>query len=146
MIMRKAMLADAPLLLSWYNDPTVRSVSSDPSTRELDEYCDWLKQYLVSDTALRQGVYVFEACGEPIGVGRIEVDFDSASNVIDCCKISYALGRENRGKGFGKQLVAMLCEEARNVGYDRIVARIKKCNVKSVFCAVNGGVDTIHFF
>lgn len=145
MRMRRATLADAPLLLRWHNDPTVREVSSDKRTRELDEYCDWLKQYLVHDLILRQGVYVFERCGEPIGAGRIEIEVGTSWG-WDCCKLSYVVGAEHRGRGFGKQLVAMLCEEARRIGYGRIVARIKRSNVKSAVCAVAGGVDVIQLF
>jgi RimJ/RimL family protein N-acetyltransferase len=142
---RPATLADAPQLLVWFNDATVRAVSSDPKTRELDEHCEWLAEKVSVDRPFpgMSTVLIFMDDLVPIGQGRIDV---ARIDDLSTCLVSYSLDRGYRGEGLGKVLVGRLVLVARAMGYRNIKARIKRTNLCSVKTAMTCGIDTIELF
>lgn len=142
-ILRLTRLEDAPLLLTWRNDPDVRAVVSSSKELNIEEHVAWLSQKLTSRDAW---LYVAELDNLPIGQGRIERSWKALSPKMDSVHIGYSIASEHRGKGYGKQLVRLLVEQAHTLGFATVNARIKRGNLKSLIVAMQAGVNGIELF
>lgn len=142
-ILRATRLDDAPLLLTWRNDPDVRAVVSSSKELNIEEHVAWLSWKLNCRDAW---LYVAELDNLPIGQGRIERSWKALSPKMDSVHIGYSIAQEYRGKGYGKQLVQLLVEQAHALGFATVNARIKRGNLKSLIVAMQAGVNSIELF
>lgn len=143
MILRPATFADEKLLLEWRNDPTVREVSSHTAEVSAESHHAWLAKVMNDNDSF---LWIAEVDGVPVGQGRIERAWKAISKKMDTCLIGYSIGKEYRGKGYGKQLVELLVKEAQSAGYLTVGARIKRTNERSVIVALRSGIQAIEFF
>lgn len=143
MKLRPATFADEKLLLDWRNDPTVLEVSSNPLPVTPESHKAWLFN-LMRDNETH--LYIAEVCGYPVGQGRIERAWKAISKKMDSCVIGYSIVCEDRGKGYGIELVTELVKRGRASGYHTVSCRIKRGNVRSLIVAHEGGVDAVEFF
>lgn len=143
-LLRPVTFADEKLLLDWRNDSTVRETVSNPAELIAESHHAWLARMLSDqDTYL----YIAEVDGIAVGQGRIERGWKMISQKIDSCLISYSIGKEHRGKGYGIQLVTHLVRLAKEKhGYQTVVCRIKRTNVRSVVVAMKAGINAIELF
>ena len=144
MKLRPATFADESLLLEWRNDPQARANSSYIREVTPEGHHAWLQRIMLdSETHL----YIAEIEGVPIGQGRIERAWKAYSKKMDSAAIGYSIDVNERGKGYGKQLVEKLVNLARNThGFGLVMCRIKRGNMCSVKVAIQAGVNTIEFF
>lgn len=88
-------------LFAWRNDPTTRNNSLDTCLIPLDTHLKWLKETLKTDN-----VKVFIARdpiqGTKVGMGRIEFKNQTTAD------ISLAVAADQRGFGYGKQIIVKL--------------------------------------
>lgn len=144
MKLRPATLADEAILLQWRNEPLARANSSYTGEITPEGHCAWLHRIMLdNDTHL----YIAEIDGTPVGQGRIERAWKAYSRKMDSAAIGYSIDVNERGKGYGKQLVEKLVNLARNThGFGLVMCRIKRGNMCSVKVAIEAGVNTIEFF
>lgn len=82
------------------------------------------------------------ADGKPVGFGSIRHFLTDALRKVGG-NIGYGIAPEYRGKGYGKEILRLLLEEARRIGIDRVLVTIKLDNAASKAVALaNGGVIT----
>lgn len=144
MKLRPATIADESLLLEWRNDPQARANSSYTGEVTQDGHHAWLKRILLDNET---HLYIAEIEGVPVGQGRIERAWKAYSKKMDSAAIGYSIDVNERGKGYGKQLVEKLVNLARNThGFGLVMCRIKRGNMCSVKVAIQAGVNTIEFF
>lgn len=144
MKLRPATFADEALLLEWRNDPQARANSSYTGEVTPEGHHAWLQRIMLdNDTHL----YIAEIDGIPVGQGRIERAWKAYSKKMDSAAIGYSIDANERGKGYGKQLVEKLVNLSRNThGFGRVMCRIRRGNMCSVKVAISAGVDTIELF
>jgi RimJ/RimL family protein N-acetyltransferase len=97
--LRRATEADAALLLAWRNDPLTRANS------RRQHALSWEELITPPPGAIRD-TYIGESEGRAIG--SIHLDRDSAR-----CELSWTVAPAERGRGWGKALVAAAIAEAR---------------------------------
>ena len=122
---REAYSDDAKLLLSWRNDPEVRSVSFDSSVMSLDSFQIWLDRKLEDPNA--RCWIAMSRSGQAIG--EVHLDFENPQQAV----IGITLDHTRRGKGLGRTIIEMACQMAfeENPLMDSVVARISPGNVAS---------------
>lgn len=144
MKLRPATFEDESLLLEWRNDPQARANSFYTGEVTPDGHHAWLKRIL-HDSEVH--LYIAEIEGIPVGQGRIERAWKAYSKKMDSAAIGYSIDVNERGKGYGKQLVEKLVNLARNThGFGLVMCRIKRGNMCSVKVAIQAGINTIEFF
>ena len=115
-----------------------------------DEFRGWLaKQYRLS---LQEGVldgwkvpsttYWLYADGVPVGFGKLRHCLTDALRAAGG-HIGYAVAPRYRGKGYGRALLRLLLEEAKELGIEKALLTIRRDNEASLAVALaNGGVIT----
>lgn len=144
MKLRPATFADESLLLEWRNEPVTRANSSYTGEITPDGHHVWLQRVLLDHET---HLYIAEIEGTPVGQGRIERAWKAYSKKMDSAAIGYSIDANERGKGYGRQLVEKLVNLAKNAhGFGMVMCRIKRGNLRSVKVAIQAGVNTIEFF
>lgn len=122
--LRPARAEDADDLLRWRNDPDVRSQSFTIEAVTRGEHVAWLERVLADQT---RRLFVCEVDGQPAGQARIDTVSQGAG------EISVSLAPEVRGRGLGRQLIAIASRRAvQELALERIVARVKTGNRASL--------------
>lgn len=115
-----------------------------------EAYREWLKkkQQEAEQTGIVDGwkvpssTYWLYADGVPVGFGSVR------SFLTDALKkeggnIGYGIAPKYRGKGYGKALLGMLVQKAREKGIEKVLLTIRRDNLPSQAVALaNGGVIT----
>ena len=112
------------------------------------EYKDWLqKKYAESQqTGLVDGwkvpstTYWLYVDGKPVGFGSVRHFLTDALREAGG-NIGYGIAPKYRGKGYGKELLRLLLEQANQIGIDKALVTINLNNIASKSVALaNGGV------
>lgn len=125
MILRPATLQDAEMLLEWRNDELTRANSINSGIIGLKEHRHWLDGVIASHS---RKLLIAEINRAPIGTVRIDVE-------PDCSEMSWTVAPLERGKGYGKKMVAIAISLTKGV----IIAKIKKHNAASIAIAESNG-------
>ena len=119
---RKACTSDCELYWDWVNDPEVRQNAFNSKIITWKEHQEWFKSKL-DDSATT--LYLVESILGPIG----QVRFDgSGQNHI----ISYSIGRQFRGIGLGKRLLASAIEVYPNTRGFNLIGEVKINNLQNL--------------
>lgn len=125
--LRLASMDDALLLLAWRNDQETRSQSISQDEISQVEHMSWLKRSLESKT---RTIFIAEAHGQAIGTIRL----DNKDN--DQIELSWTIGREFRGKGYGRMILDTVC---RQNDHQKLLATIRSENTASMSMAKKCG-------
>ncbi|MCL2108623.1 MAG: GNAT family N-acetyltransferase [Oscillospiraceae bacterium] len=104
-----------------------------------------LENWMVSATE-----YWFYFGEKPIGIGRIRHRL-TEKLLENGGHIGYAIIPSERNKGYGKILVKLLIEKAREMGIDKVLITVNNENHASIKVALNGGgriekvTDKMHY-
>lgn len=113
-----------------------------------EEYKQWLKGRqanaeqigLVDGWKVPSTTYWLYADGEPVGFGSVRHFLTDALRRVGG-SIGYGIAPKHRGKGYGKEMLRRLLEEAGRIGMDRALLTIHRDNAASKAVALaNGGV------
>jgi dTDP-4-amino-4,6-dideoxygalactose transaminase/RimJ/RimL family protein N-acetyltransferase len=133
--LRDANASDEAILLEWANDPEVRRASFNSAPIDAATHARWYKARLQDPQA---AFFIAEVGGERVGYGRV----DPWSP--DTAEIAVSIAAEARGRGLGRQLIALTAEEgARRLGVRRVLARVKTDNQASVRAFVAAGFQPL---
>lgn len=145
MILRPAIEKDESLLLEWRNDPSVLAISRNALPVTPENHHQWFRKILSFQNEVF--IWIAEVDGIPVGRGQIERAYNTLSLKTDACMIGYSIGRDHRGKGYGKQLVIELVKLAKDFhGFATVICYIKRTNLCSAYLAITCGVNTIELF
>lgn len=120
-ILRKATLADAKVLLRWRNDAATMAGAGQGAPISFEEHVEWFASYGQAGRHL----YVAYWRHLVIGTGRIDKDFETAW-------LFWTVAPEHRGRGYGRRLIKSLVQEARVLGYRSLGAKIRASNAISL--------------
>jgi RimJ/RimL family protein N-acetyltransferase len=129
--LREASERDLDLLYGWANDPEVRKNSFSTAQIPYLEHQEWF-QGLLLDSTRKQ--YIYMAGRIPVGQIRVAVQGDGA-------EVSYSIGKEWRGQGYGKRMLASLQQQMRKdmPKVHRLTAKVKEGNPGSEHAFVSSG-------
>lgn len=127
MRIRRAVPEDAGLLFEWRNDPVTRANSHHTAPIEWREHERWFTAAMGNPACQ---LYVAEQDGQPVGTVRAE-RADDGSFVL-----SWTVAPHARGKGVGKEMVALLARQLPGV----LRAEIKAGNAASMRIAEAAGL------
>jgi RimJ/RimL family protein N-acetyltransferase len=114
LVLRPARMEDAAILFAWRNDPQTRANSLSEDKVWWPEHVAWLRCAL-------DKVLIAEQDGKPVGTVRIETE------------LSWIVAPEHRGRGIGRQMLALVAG----------TARIKRTNIASQKIAEAAGFSLV---
>jgi RimJ/RimL family protein N-acetyltransferase len=100
---RTATMGDAPILLTWRNNPSTRKFSTNPEQIPDDQHLEWLSVRLKRTQS--EPFFFYEVDSTAIGMSR----FDLASKAVNRFEISILVDPINQGKGVGRKILDMAC-------------------------------------
>jgi len=125
-IQRIATLSDAAMLLNWRNNSRVREFSMHSDLISIDEHLRWFTARL--ERVQFEPFYVFEVNKLLIGMSRLDV----ISGEVNKYNISVLVDPTQHGKGIGKRILNMTCENFFSLHPDAtLVASVHKDNLVS---------------
>ncbi len=131
MKLRKAVMDDAELILKWRNDEKTRENSFSSDVIALDDHIKWLSRKLEDPKC---HMYMLEDDGEAVGNIRLDIlDND------DVGEISYMIAPDKRGQGYGKAILSLVEDKAREHGIKTLTGLVKDENVASKKCFEKAG-------
>lgn len=105
--LRPATLEDAQRLFAWRNDPQTRAQSLQQLPVAWESHLTWLQASLRNPNRqlyIAEGI-VQDASGQPLILGTVRAD-----KLDEEYELSWTVAPEQRGKGWGRKLVAALIE------------------------------------
>ena len=99
--LRRATIEDAEDILRWRNDPKTRENSFTSDVIDLETHMAWFERKLGQSNCL---MYILMA--DECKAGNIRVDITDGVG-----EISYMIAPEHRGKGYGKEILALIEKE-----------------------------------
>jgi RimJ/RimL family protein N-acetyltransferase len=121
--LRPATAADAEITFRWANDPETRAASFRSAAIERGEHERWLLRSLAGTERV---LFIAERQGLPVGVLRLD------RSLAGQAEIGITVAPEQRGQGLALQVLLAGIERARELGIERLVARIRPDNERSV--------------
>lgn len=111
-----------------------------------EAYKEWLKKKVQESeqVGLRDGwkvpstTYWLLEDGRPVGCGKVR-HFMTDKLLEEGGNVGYAIVPSERGRGLGRQLLAMLLEECRGMGIEKVLLTIQNTNEPSVRVALANG-------
>lgn len=108
---------DSQLIYNWANDPSVRKNALQTNIIEWEEHEKWFDTKL---NDVNTKIFILENGEIPVGQIRFEKE-------LGYWKISYSIGQEHRGKGFGTVILEMSIKMVNGT----LKACVKRENVAS---------------
>jgi len=132
---RPAKADDAALLWNWANDSSVRERSFNQEPIAWQPHLEWFSRHLASpDTKF----YLLLENNEP--VGQIRYDRDESGNSAE---ISFSITKENRGRGFGTEILRLtVARAAGDLSCREIIGFVIEDNAASSKAFLRAGFTT----
>ena len=133
LILREAKEDDVELLFKWANDPVVRKNSFNESLIAYEDHVSWFDEILEDSTVCQ---FILIDGNIPIGQIRLNINNNEA-------EISYSIGAEFRGKGYGHKILQLMTEVVQE-NYPEIKtlrAKVKQGNAASSKLFMSEGYD-----
>ena len=112
MTIRRATVADLPAIVGIYNHAVAdRFATADTAPVTVEQRRPWFEEH--SD---EYPVYVLEFDGSVRGWYSLSAYRSGRAAVRETAELSYYVGAESRGRGYGSALVAHAVSEARRLG------------------------------
>jgi RimJ/RimL family protein N-acetyltransferase len=115
---------DEQRLLEWRNDPEVRAQSFSAEEVDRQAHSDWFAGRLADPATL---ILIVEDDDGPVGQVRLD---DAGEGVAE---VHVALAPSARGRGYGREALALAAREARaELGAHTVLAKVKAGNERSL--------------
>ena len=99
--LRKVKPCDMDLLFRWANDETVRANAFHTEKIPYENHVQWFEKMMADAT-----VYQYILCDGTVSVGQIRLTVEEGEALID-----YSVAPAYRGKGYGAELLRLLCQQ-----------------------------------
>ncbi len=134
--LRKATLEDIDILYHWANDPETRRNSFDQHEISRKEHEAWFSGMMNDPNRIQ---YIFMDGDAAVG----QIRFDIANDVAE---ISYSIAPNERGKGYGRQIIDLTKQMIREdyPSVTKLKGSVKPNNQASISCFENNGFTENH--
>lgn len=112
---------DIDVIYRMSNDPTVRENAFNSRIIPYEDHCKWYNESLLNENRI---MYIVEK--DKFVIGQIRLDKQENEAVI-----SYAIEKNSRRKGYGKQILDLIKREAISNDITVLIGLVKKNNVAS---------------
>lgn len=131
---KRAALQDSDLLLEWANEEETRRQSFHSRRISVDEHFEWFRNILADQNTVLLILYWGET---PIGNMRFSMDGS-------CASLSYSIDSRFRGKGFGKALIQLAVNYAKETLHvQTLLAETKPDNFASQKVLLENGFHEV---
>ena len=147
LILKEATMDDAQMLLEWRNDVQTKLASHNQDDVEKEDHLIWISRIINDPNRL---LYIAWQKIKPDGilaVGTCRADYCKKE---DCYELSWTVAPHARGRGTGKQMVAILANQLKD---KNIRAEVKADNIGSQKIAEYAGMiwdycrnDVCHYY
>jgi RimJ/RimL family protein N-acetyltransferase len=121
--LRETVSNDEALLLTWANDPVVRSGSFNTNVIKKNEHSQWFKEKQNDPYVI---MLIFEVNNAAAGTARLQ-------NINNQVILSYQIASAFRGKGLAKLMLKMVIEKSKKCwGNIKILAYTLPSNIASI--------------
>jgi len=135
---RTATLDDAPVLLTWRNNPSSREFSLHSELIPIDEHLKWFSARL--QRVQFEPFFLFAEDHKVIGMSRL----DLVSGADKKYEISILVDPNQYGKGIGTRILNMTCEAFFSFYPDKIIlAKVHEHNLISQKLFANAGFESL---
>ena len=136
---REITEADTDMVLKWRNSDYVRNHFLHREMISRKEHLQWLHEQVMTGKVI-QFIMIERITELPIG----SVYLRDVDNQEKTAEYGIFIGEaSSRGKGYGKELLRLLLNEAKEMGIDKVLVTILLDNIASQAVAIaNGGVVT----
>lgn len=135
--LREAVEGDRDILFSWVNERETRKNSFDSHHITVEEHRSWFDRMRNDDDQIQ---YILMKGEKPIGQIRVSIMGNEA-------EISYSISHDERGYGYGKEIIRLVVGHVRkeHPGIEKLIGKVKPSNVASLRCfRENGFEDRYH--
>lgn len=122
--LREVRRADRDILFQWANDPETRRQAFHTEPIPYEDHIAWFEHVMADKT-----VHQYLLCRGDILLGQIRLNVEDGRALI-----SYSVSPENRGKGYGAEMLRLLERRIASMplcGITRLVAQVKYGNTAS---------------
>lgn len=138
---RRAIAEDAPAIARIYNEGILdRLATLETELRSADERRQWL-----TGKSERHPVFVAEQNGEVVAWASLNV-FNARRCYDHVADFSIYVAREWRGRGLGRTLLSHLIDEARAIGFHKLVLAALPSNTTGVALYERAGFRTVGIY
>lgn len=130
--LRPGAPADVDRVFAWANDPVTRANSFSSAEITYEGHVRWYRSQLESED---RNLYIALDGEEPVAVVRLDRDGDDPTS----CVVGINVAPTARGRGIGVRALEAGTEQARALGFRRIVALIRPENTASVRAFTRAG-------
>lgn len=122
--LRKVQPCDMDLLFRWANDDTVRANAFHTEKIPYENHVQWFEK-MMADAS----VYQYILCDGNVPIGQIRLTDEEGAALID-----YSVAPMHRGKGYGTELLRLLCRQLyidRITNVTKLIGQVKYQNQAS---------------
>lgn len=122
--LREVRRADRDILFQWANDPETRRQAFHTEPIPYEDHIAWFEHVMTDET-----VHQYLLCRGDVLLGQIRLNTEDGRALI-----SYSVSPENRGKGYGAEMLRLLERRMASAplsGITRLVAQVKYGNIAS---------------
>jgi len=131
---RRAELADAPAIADIYNEAILTTTATfDTEPKSVDERAKWLQSH-----DERHPVLVAVVDGKVVGWVSL-TRWSERPAYDDTAETSFYVHSTHRGRGIGRKLKEAMIDQARQLGYHTLIARIAEGSGVSVHLNESAG-------
>lgn len=127
--LRECIAEDIDIIYNMSNDPEVRENSFNTRKITYKEHCKWFEESLINKNRV---LYIVEKDKIVIGQMRLDKQENKAT-------ISYSIKKDNRKKGYAKELLSLIKREAIVNKIEIVEGLVKKDNVASQKAFISSG-------
>lgn len=125
---RQAAFSDLPEMVGIYNDAVaLGGITCDIDMFTIEDRIPWFELHQEE----RYPLFVYEVDGRVAGYSHLSAYRPGRRAVEGVAEISYYVNNEFRKRGIGTQLVSHAIEQARELGYEQMIAMIVEGNYGS---------------
>lgn len=133
-IIRRATLTDAAAIAEIYNEAILTTTATfDTETKTVEEREQWLQSH-----DERHPILVAVVGGRVVGWASLTRWSDRPA-YDDTAETSFYVHSIQRGRGIGRQLKTAIIEEARQLGYHTLIARVAEGSAESLHLNESAG-------
>lgn len=131
---RRAVLADAAAIAAIYNEAiSTTTATFDTEPKSVDERTQWLQSH-----DERHPVLVAVLDGQVVGWAAL-TRWSERPAYDDTAETSFYVASAHRGRGIGRQLKEAIIEEARDLRYHTLIARVAEGSRESLHLNEDAG-------
>lgn len=131
--LRRVRESDIDILFTWANDKVTRENSFNKNEIKWEDHVKWFSKLIQDPNRI---LYIY--CNDECLIGQVRLDLSEEKKEAE---ISYSIGKDFRGLGHAKTMLALLMKKIvdDHLGIERLIAKVLPDNIASQKCLMDLG-------